>query len=101
MPRSGPGRQCLDDDERFGHWRFVGDGEFDMRLHPVGGDLAQAFERSIRQCQCRFARRQVDHTDVAPEDAATEAGAESLGAGFLGSVALGVGVCGFVAAFGL
>src|SRR5689334_18164678 len=52
----------------------------------------EPLQRTARKLHGRAARRQIDHTHVAPPDALADAGTERLGAGFLRRETLGVGL---------
>src|SRR5258708_1792077 len=54
-------------------------------------DFAETFQRPARELHAGFAAGEIDHSHVAPEDAAAQARAERLRACLLGREALGVG----------
>src|SRR5271165_2040454 len=83
-------RARLDDHERLGERRLVGDREMDEGFRSWREDRLQALGRTAGQPHGRLPRRQVDDPHVAPEDATLEARAERLGAGLLGGEPLGV-----------
>jgi hypothetical protein len=83
-------RHGRDDDDRLRLGVVVGKAQVNLGLHSRRGYRPQPVQRPARELHGRLARRQVDDTEVAPEDAGGKAGAQSLGAGFLGGETLGI-----------
>src|SRR5690606_25171908 len=84
------GRQCRDNDESLRLRPVIRDGEVDLRRHAGRSNRGEPDGRTAGQKHGRLARRQVHDTEIAPEHAGREAGAERLGAGLLGRETLGV-----------
>src|SRR5208282_2830437 len=81
----------LDDHERLGEARLVGEGQVDGRLGSRRQDRSQSLCGAAGQAHGRLAGRKIDHPHVAPEHPAPEPGPQGLGAGLLGGESLGVG----------
>src|ERR687891_1646398 len=88
--RGGP-RLRADDHHGLAERRLIAQAEVDARIHAGRRQRREPPRRAAAQQQDRLAARPIEHADVAPVYALTEAGAERLGAGFLGRVALGIG----------
>src|SRR6516162_3405294 len=79
-----------DDHDCLGDWRLISQRNVEASGHSRRRYLFQPAQRAARQPHRRLSRRQIDHPQVAPEDTATEAGAESLRTGLLGGKAAGI-----------
>src|SRR5271166_476354 len=79
-----------DDDDSLGERRLVRQGDVDAGRHARRRQLIQPAQRPAGQPHRRLSRRQVDDTQVAPEDAVAKAGSERLRASLLGGKPTGI-----------